>query len=184
MKKSLLVASLLAALSLSSTAFAGEAFVRAEVGQSKAKASVEDLGSGHDKDTAYSLRGGYWFNSNFAVEGHYSRFYDETLYDGVDYLNGKLSAFGLGVVVKEHATPTDLGFFVQLRGGIARGKLSLNSNLGRGSATSTRPYYGIGAGYDFSKTLGVSLNYDHNQGSGDGLKISTNTLSLGLEARF
>lgn len=185
MKKSLLVASLLAALSLSSTAFAGEAFVRAEVGQSKAKASIEGLGSDHDKDTAYSLRGGYWFNSNFAVEGHYSRFYDETLYnDGEVYLDGKLSAFGLGVVVKEHATPTDLGFFVQLRGGIARGKLSLDSNLGSDSATSTKPYYGIGAGYDFSKTLGVSLNYDHNQGSGDGLKISANTLSLGLEARF
>lgn len=185
MKKSLLVASLLAALSLSSTAFAGEAFVRAEVGQSKAKASIEGLGSDHDKDTAYSLRGGYWFNSNFAVEGHYSRFYDETLYnDGEVYLDGKLSAFGLGVVVKEHATPTALGFFVQLRGGIARGKLSVNSSLGNGSETSTKPYYGIGAGYDFSKTLGVSLNYDHNQGSGDGLKISANTLSLGLEARF
>lgn len=184
MKKSLMLACALALFSLSASAFAGEGFVRAEVGQSKVKASIDGIGSDHDDDTAYALRGGYWFNSNFAVEGHYSRFYDETYNDGEDYVKGKLSAIGLGVVVKEHATPTDLGFFVQLRGGIARGKLSVNSSLGNGSATSNKPYYGIGAGYDFSKTFGVSLNYDHNQGSGDGLRISANTLSLGLEARF
>jgi len=59
MKKSLMLASVLALCGLSSSAFAGEAFVRGEVGQSKVKASIEGLGSDHDKDTAYSLRGGY-----------------------------------------------------------------------------------------------------------------------------
>ena len=185
MKKSLMLACALALSGLSASAFAGDGFVRAEVGQSKVKGSLDGGDSAHDDDTAYSLRGGYWFNSNFAVEGNYSRFYDQTLYnDGEDYVNAKLSSLGLGVVVKEHATPTDLGFFVQLRGGIARGKLSVDSSLGNGSETSTKPYYGIGAGYDFSKTFGISLNYDHNQGSGGDLRISANTLSLGLEARF
>lgn len=185
MKKVLMLACALALSGTSTAALAGQAFIRGEVGQSDVKLKANGLGSQSDKDTAFALRGGYWFNSNFAVEGHYSRFYDESLYnDGVDFVDAKLSAMGVGLVAKQHYTPTDLGFFVQLRGGIARGKLSVDSSLGNGSESSTKPYYGIGAGYDFSKQFGISLNYDHNQGSGAGLKITANTLSLGLEARF
>ncbi len=186
MKKILALGCVLALSALSTSALAGNAFVRGELGQSDVNAKIDGTSnSGSDKDNAFSLRGGYWFNSNFAVEGHYSKFYDETVYDdGTNHASAKLSAIGLGVVVKEHATPTDLGFFVQLRGGLARGKLSVDSNLGSGSETSTKPYYGIGAGYDFSKQYGVSLNYDHNQGSGGGLRLRANTLSLGFEARF
>jgi predicted porin len=185
MKKSLMAAAALLLCGLSASAVAGNGFVRAEVGQSKVKAILEDVGSEHDKDTAYSLRGGYWFTPNFAVEGSYNHFYDRTLYnDGQDRVNAKLSAIGLGMVAKEHATATDLGFFVQLRAGIARSKLSIRSTQGNGSETSNRPYYGIGAGYDFSKTFGVSLNYDHNRASGGDLRLRSNTLSLGLEARF
>jgi predicted porin len=185
MKKFLVLACALALSGLSSAALAGEGFVRGEAGQSDVKVKVDGLGSDSDKDTAYSLRGGYWFNPNFAVEGHYSRFYDKTLYDdGTDYVDGKLSAIGLGIVAKEHYSESNLGFFVQLRAGVARGKVSVDTSEGSGSATSTKPYYGIGAGYDFSPRFGLSLNYDHNQGSGDGLKITANTLSLGLEARF
>ena len=185
MKKSLMLACVLALAGLSGTALAGEGFVRGEIGQSDIKLKLDGVGSESDKDTAYALRGGYWFNSNFAVEGHYSRFYDQSLYnDGTDYLDAKLSAIGLGIVVKEHYSEASEGFFVQLRAGVARGKLSVDSSAGSGSETSTKPYYGIGAGYDFSRRFGLSLNYDHNQGSGDGLKITANTLSLGLEARF
>ena len=104
--------------------------------------------------------------------------------DGTDYVDGKLSAIGLGVVAKQHFSESNLGFFVQVRAGVARGKVSIDTSEGSGSATSTKPYYGIGAGYDFNRSFGLSLNYDHNQGSGDGLKITANTLSLGLEARF
>lgn len=185
MKKFLVLACALALSSLSTTAVAGEGFVRAEVGQSDIKLKVTDLGSESDNDTAYALRGGYWFTQNFAVEAHYSRFYDKNLYrDGSDYVDGKLSAVGVGIVAKQHYAESDLGFFVQARAGVARGKVSLDTSEGSGSATSTKPYYGIGAGYDFNRHFGLSLNYDHNQGSGDGLKITANTLSLGLEARF
>ena len=185
MKKSLVLACALALSTLSTAAFAGEGFIRGEVGQSDVKVKVDGLGSDSDKDTAFSLRGGYWFNANFAVEGHYSRFYDQALYnDGTDYVDGKLSAVGLGIVAKEHVTPTNQGFFVQLRAGVARGKVSVDTSQGSGSETSTKPYYGIGAGYDFNPKFGLSLNYDHNQGSGGDIKITANTLSLGLEARF
>ena len=185
MKNVLMLAGALALAGMSNAAVAGQGFVRGEIGQSDVKLKVDGLGSESDKDTSYSLRGGYWFNSNFAVEGHYSRFYDKSLYnDGTDFVDAKLSAFGVGVVAKEHAAKAEDGFFVQLRAGISRGKLSVDSSLGNGSETSTKPYYGIGAGYDFSRTFGVSLNYDHDQGSGDGIGITANTLSLGLEARF
>ncbi|WP_240096347.1 porin family protein [Thermomonas flagellata] len=185
MKKSLMAAAALMLCGLSASATAGDGFVRAEVGQSKVKAILEDVGSSHDKDTAYSLRGGYWFNPNFAAEASYSHFYDRPLFkDGQGRADGKLSAIGLGMIAKEHATETDLGFFVQLRAGIARSKFSIRSTQGNDSETSNRPYYGIGAGYDFSKTFGVSLNYDHNRASVGALRLRTNTLSLGLEARF
>lgn len=185
MKRILILACALALSGVSSAAFAGEGFVRGELGSSDVRLKASGIGSESDKDTAYSLRGGYWFNSNFAVEGHYSRFYDQTLYDdGVDHVAAKLSAFGVGVVGKQYYTDSNLGLFVQVRAGIARGKLSVNSNLGSGSESSTKPYYGIGAGYDFSRKFGMSLNYDHNQGNGGGLDITANTLSLGVEARF
>ncbi|MFT4179849.1 MAG: porin family protein [Thermomonas sp.] len=186
MKKMYSVLACALALSgLSSAAVAGEGFIRGEAGRSDIKFAADDIGSAKDKDTSLSLRGGYWFNKNFAVEGHYSRFYDTSLYnDGTDYADAELSAIGLGVVAKEHFTDTGLGFFIQLRAGAARGKVSVDTSEGSGSVTSTKPYYGIGAGYDFNRNFGLSLNYDHNQGSGDGIKITANTLSLGLEARF
>lgn len=185
MKNSLMLACALALFGMSGAALAGNGFVRADIGQSDVKLDVAGAGSASDKDTAYSLRGGYWFNSNFAVEGHYSRFYDRNIYtSSPDYVDATLSAYGVGVVAKQYYSEADLGLFVQVRGGIARGKLSLDTNLGSGSESTTKPYYGIGAGYDFNKTFGLSLNYDHNQGSAGGLDIRANTLSLGLEARF
>ena len=56
--------------------------------------------------------------------------------------------------------------------------------LGSDSDTSNKPYYGAGIGYDFSQQFGVSLNYDHHKGSGDGMNIRANTVSVGAEMRF
>lgn len=180
MKKSLTLACLVALSSLSASAMAGQAFVRGELGRSDVRLKVDGVGSVSDKDGAFSVRGGYWFNSNFALEGNYSQFYDEPMSIGAIDYDSKLSSFGIGAVYKQHAFSDDLGYFVQLRGGIARGKMEIGSD----SESSTKPYYGIGAGYDFTRNLGLSLNYDHNQGSTGPVKITTNTLSLGLEARF
>ncbi|MBV2208414.1 MAG: porin family protein [Thermomonas sp.] len=185
MKKLLPLACALALSALSTSAVAGDFFVRGEAGQSDVKLKATGVGSDSDKDTAYSLRGGYWFNQNFAVETNYSQLYKQNLYrDSVNYLDAKLTTMGVGIVVKEHVTPEPVGFFVQLRGGFVRSKLAVDTNLGDASETSTKPYYGIGAGYDFSKTFGLSLNYDHNQDSVDDVKVTANTLSLGAEFRF
>src|SRR5688572_15313504 len=74
MKKTLILSCALALAGPSNVAFAAEgaaAFVRAELGQSNADVSLLD-----DTDTAYNLRGGYFFNKHFAVEGFVGSLYD------------------------------------------------------------------------------------------------------------
>ena len=67
--KTCVLACALALAALSTSAFAadgsGDWYLRGELGNSRL--SVQDL-SGHDNDTAYGVRGGYWFNPNFAAE--------------------------------------------------------------------------------------------------------------------
>ena len=186
LKKHLVLASALVLAGLSTTAAAadGNWFVRGEVGRSTVDVDVSGVGSDSDHDTSYSLRTGYWFNRNFAVEGFYSKFYDQDFTDGVDSANIKLSAFGLGLVGKKNFGADGNGFFIDGRAGITRGKIAVDSTFGNGSDTSTKPYIGVGAGYDFNRNLGLSLNYDHHKGSGDGLDITAKTVTFGVEYRF
>jgi len=187
MKKHLVLASALVLAGLSTTAAAadGNWFVRGEVGRSTVDVDVSGVGSDSDHDTSYSLRTGYWFNRNFAVEGFYSKFYDQDFTDGVDSANIKLSAFGLGLVGKKNFGADGNGFFIDGRAGITRGKVDASiDGLGSDSETSTKAYFGAGVGYDFSRNFGLSLNYDHHKGSGDGLSVTANTLTLGAEYRF
>lgn len=190
MKKTLILASALALAGLSTVASAADAggqwFVRGEAGRSHVNADVSGVGSNSDNDSAFSLRSGYYFNPNFAVEGFYSNLYDKnftfaTPNDG----NTKLSAIGLGVVGKKNFGADGNGFFVDGRAGVARGKVETSiAGLGKDSSTSTKPYVGVGAGFDFSRNFGVSLNYDHNKGSGQNVDVTANTLTAGAEYRF
>ena len=186
-KSPLILAATLVLAGLSGTAAAADSnwFVRGEVGRSHAQFDVSGLGSDSDNDTSYSLRAGYWFNRNFAVEGFYSKFYDQDFTDGVDSANIKLSAFGLGLVGKKNFGADGNGFFIDGRAGVTRGKIDASiDGLGSDSATSTKPYIGVGAGYDFNRNRGLSLNYDHHKGSGDGLDITAKTVTFGVEYRF
>jgi hypothetical protein len=74
---------------------------------------------------------------------------------------------------------------LQNRAGLMRGKIDASlTDIGSGSDTSTKPYFGVGIGYDFSPKFGMSLNLDHQKGSGSDLSITARTITLGLEARF
>lgn len=164
-------------------------FIRGEAGRSNVDASISGLGGDSDSDSTFSLRAGYSFNKNFAVEGFYSRFYDKsfTIDDGVDTLTAsfKLSGIGLGVVGKTDIGGDGLGFFLSGRAGAMRGKIDASlTGYGSGSETSTKPYFGVGAGYDFSEKFGMSLNADRYKGSGSEFSITATTVTLGLEARF
>jgi outer membrane protein W len=176
-------------LAMGSTSAMAQGFLRAEAGRSDIEAELTGFEGDGDKDSTYSFRAGYYFNPQVAVEGFYSRFYDEsiTFDDGGDPItvSGKLSGIGLGVVGKTHFGTEQTGFFISGRVGVMRGEIEASvTGFGSESDSSTKPYFGVGAGYDFSESFGVSLNYDQYKGSGEDLSITAQTFTVGLEARF
>ena len=187
-KQAMLLTSLILA-AVSTPVLAQGGFIRGEVGRAHVSADATGFESDDDSDSTYSIRGGYYFNNNFAVEGFYSRFYDKSteIDDGEEVIDasGKLTGMGLGIVGKTDFGNDQTGFFVSGRVGIMRGKIEVSATgLGSESDTSTKPYFGVGAGYDFSKNFGLSLNLDQSKGSGEDLSITARTLTLALEARF
>jgi hypothetical protein len=174
MKKTLILSCALALAGLSTSAMAaeGQGFVRGEIGNTE----VDMDGFGSGDDTSYSVRGGYWFNANFAVEGFYSNLYEQSF--------DELSGFGVGIVGKKNFGANNSGFFISGRGGLARLRSERDNGFNTFEDTSTNPYVGVGAGYDFSESFGVSVNYDlHNADLGP-LSIDADTISAAAEFRF
>lgn len=186
MKKTLLVACALAA-GFSTSAFAAEGsagYVRAELGRSNFDVRIDGTDVGSDKDTSASFGGGYWFNPNIAVEGHVAVLSNTELDNG-DSVD--LTSVGVGVALKKNfGGPAHTGFFVGGRAGLARLTLEVrDSNFDvQGSQHSTKPYYGLGTGYDFNTNWGLSLNWDRRKADRDGVDIKIDTVSLGGEYRF
>ena len=76
--------------------------------------------SDSEKDTSATFGGGYWFNQNFAVEGHIGTLYTEYLGDDVDL---DLVSFGAGIFFVEALNKIDffgfpLGFWFAQQGSI------------------------------------------------------------------
>ena len=172
----------LVCLTLSSTAAATEAgqwYGRLEIGHSDVEVEVDDL-SADDTDTAYGLRVGHYFTPQFAVEGFYSILGDRSI-EGVSY---DMDAAGLGVVGKKNFGADNTGFFIAGRAGVQ----SVNTKLSAAGVSlrdrSTKPYFGVGAGYDFDHNNGLSLNYDYNKGDLFNADVTAQTLTLGYEYRF
>jgi len=189
MKKDMAFAALVVAGLVSAPAFAadGSGFLRVEGGRSDLDISVDDVGSAGDKDTTWGVRGGYWCNANFAVEGFYDQLYSTSFSDGFDTYNLKLHAVGIGLAAKKNfGTEPHKGFFVGGRVGVARGvaTVEIDGSVDDAEASSAKPYFGVGAGYDFNENFGLSVNYDRLKGGGDGFDVTAKTLTLGLEARF
>ena len=182
MKKILILSCALALAGLSTSAMAaeGQGFVRAEVGNTNVDFDLDGFGSASDDDTSYSVRGGYYFNNNFAVEGHYTNLYDKSE-SGASI---ELSSFGVGVVGKMNLGANDSGFFFSGRAGVESVEGKISDGFDSGSDNSTNLYYGVGAGYDFNDTFGLSLNYDFRQADFDGIDADDDARALGGEVRF
>jgi hypothetical protein len=183
MKKTLILACALALAGVSNVALATEAgtgFVRAEVGNTDVDFDIDGFGSASDNDTSYSVRGGYYFNPNFAVEAHYSNLYDQSESGS----SIKLSSFGVGVVGKKNLGANDSGFFFSGRAGVENVKGEVDDGFDSASDNSTNLYYGVGAGYDFNEMFGLSLNYDFRQADFEGIDADAGTISVGGEVRF
>ncbi|MFC0679360.1 porin family protein [Lysobacter korlensis] len=187
MKKQIMLAVSLALAGLSAPAFAdGSGFIRVEAGRADVDIRADGIGNGSDDDTAFGVRGGYWFNPNIAVEGFYSRYYSASYNDGFDTYDVKLHGVGVGLVAKKNFGGNHTGFFVGGRAGVARGvaTVEFDGSLEDAEASSAKPYFGVSAGYDFSETFGLSVNYDRLKSGGDGVDVTAETLTLGAELRF
>ena len=176
MNKIFVLAGALVLAGVSTSAMAQGGFVRFEAGSSRMS-----LEGDSEHDNAWSLRGGYAFNKNVAIEGFYSEGFDKSQ----DGFTAKLDGVGVGVVGKKNFGANDTGFFIDGRVGIVRNNLKFAiSGVGEATDHSTKPYVGVGVGYDFSPQWGVSLNYDWNKVSAFDLNGNVKTLTAGVEYRF
>lgn len=182
MKKYVSLAAALALATVSTNAFAGQAFVRAELGSSETEVSFDGF-RGSESDTAGAIGGGYWFTPNIGVEGHVGSLYNKSVgYD--EELD--LVSIGAGLVVKKNFGADNTGFFIGARAGIARMTAQVREDTWDvvDDESSTKPYYGVNVGYDFSRRWGLSLNYDRRQGDFSGIDIDVDTYTIGGEFRF
>ena len=160
---------------------AGSGFVAGEFGYSQVDVDLDGVGSDQDDDRMFAVRGGWWFTPNLAVEGFYTNLYD---YSETGY-SAELDGWGLGLVARKNFGADDNGFYLQGRAGIFRadgraeevGFVDISGN-------STKPYFGVGLGYDFSRNVGLGLNYTVYRADFDDLSVDSRTLSAVLELRF
>lgn len=184
MKKTLILSCALALAGLSTSAVAaeGQGFIRGEIGQSDLDADFAG-GSASDNDTAALFSGGYWFNPNFAVEGRVGSLYNTDL--GNDQ-EADLVVLGAGVVGKKNFGANSTGFFITGRAGIARMTAQVREDTFDvvDDESSTKAYYGVGVGYDFSNRWGLGLNYDRYQGDFSGVDLDVDAITVSGEWRF
>ena len=183
MKKTLILAGALSLASFSTSALAGQGYLRAEIGNSETEISAPGFGSASEDDTSAVFAGGYWFNANFAVEGHVGAFYNQDLGDDQEL---DVVALGVGLVGKKNFGANNSGFFVSGRAGVSRITVQVREDEFDviDDESSTKPFYGVGVGYDFNENWGLGLNYDRRQADIEGLEIDVDTISVGGEWRF
>lgn len=155
----------------------GAAFIRAEAGRTDL--TVDGV---EGDDTGISVRGGYFFNQNFAVEGFYANYGEDS--DGGARI--KADGYGVGVVGKANFGEAPYtGFFINGRAGVAKNTLDVRvAGLGSVDDTDTNYYIGVGGGYDFNRNVGISVNYDYQKPKVFDTRFKVETLTVGVEYRF
>jgi OOP family OmpA-OmpF porin len=177
MMKKMFVAAGLVLATTSAMAADGKGFLRAEGGRTDFSAF-----GGSTNDTAASIRGGYYFNHHFGIEGFYTRYGS----DSADGVRLEADGIGLGVFGKANfGAEAYTGFYFSGRAGVAHDKLDVEvSGLGSADDTDTVPYVGVGVGYDFNHNFGMGLQYDYQEPKVFDTRFKVETLTLGLEYRF
>lgn len=153
------------------------------VGGKIGAASYEDNRLDED-DTSFGVYGGYQFNPYFAVEGQYTNFGD---------IEGSLTPpdLGTGSVEPESIGVAAVGFLpigeqFKLLGKAGFHSYDLNPDGGQdlrdaiGDDSSTDPYYGVGAQFDFTSNFSLRTEYTRFE-FGD---ADNDEISLGLQYTF
>jgi OOP family OmpA-OmpF porin len=187
-------------------------YVGGNVGQSRTKidtasfdASVRALGvatsttSANQNDTGFKLFGGYRFHPNFAVEAGYfniGKFTTTTVTTGpgATVVGSAQNNNGFNIDLVAIA-PLDAGFSLFGRFCIQTSKTSLSaagfaaSRTAAISSNETSAGYkaGLGAQYDFTKSVGARAEWERYRvpGGGSGVgKADVDLFSLGMVVRF
>lgn len=173
-----------AAQSINTSAF----YAGANIGQSKLHLDCTAGLTCDDSDTAFKVFGGYSFNQNWAAELGYADLGKATLTGpgGTDEL--KATAFDLTGVFSWPFSNS--GFSVFGRAGLYTGKVEL-SGPDHGSKTTTDLTYGLGAGYDINKNLGLRAEWQryskmkaHNDVNGAESDGDVDAMTIGILYRF
>jgi OmpA-OmpF porin, OOP family len=162
-------------------------YIGADAGQAKFKSACGGFSGCDDKDTAWRLYGGYQINRNFAAEVGYTDLGSTTASSpgasaradahaweltgiGAIPITGGLSAYGkLG------------GYYGKVETVATAGALSSSA-----SETNTGLTYGLGAQYDFTRSLGVRAQwqrYDNVGGNSTG-ETDIDAMTVGVVFRF
>lgn len=192
--KKLMIASILAATSLSTVAEGG--YVGAAYGQVSVDIDAPPIAgltlSQDEKGKAFKVFGGYDFHNNLAVEIGYLSASDM----GASYSSG---AFNAGADLEASGFFADLvgklpvseSFTLFAKLGIARMKLEAEpTGLAAGvvaseSDNSTSPRFGIGAEYNLNKQFGLRAEFERTSDVGDKDNIGESDVDyLGVAATF
>ncbi len=167
------------------------------VGLGQSKVDAESIsgftGSIDDKDNGWKVFGGYQFNKNGAVEFGYAdlgtvftlkgKILGLSASEEDDVKGFNLSLVGTLPVTNQFAVLGRIGFF--------RWDVDTNCSLAgtscSASATGTDLTYGLGAQFDFSKSMGARVEWERFKDVGDENKTASgdvDLLSVSLVFRF
>lgn len=147
--------------------------------------------------SAYSLNLGYQANPYFAVEGGYVDLGKHSVSADVsapaaDTLGGSFRARGYDLSAVG-ILPIDAGWGIYGKAGVFRAKTSLDVNstgavaVSGGSSHDTKPTYGVGVSYDFTRQIAGQLEWDrfHDVGDRDVTgRGNVNLVTLGVAYHF
>ena len=138
-------------------------YVGANIGQSKLKDGCSGC---DDKDTAWRFLGGYQFNRNFAAELGYTNLGEFKASAGGLTDNAKVNAWELSALA---AWPFMNQFAVYGRLGAYRANVKEETNfVGNFEHSNTDLTYGLGAQYDFTRNLGLRVEWQRYAKVGGG----------------
>lgn len=149
------------------------------------------------RDNIYSLNLGYQFHKNFALEGGYVdlgkyKFNSNVSAPATDTASGDYRVKGW-TTTAVGILPLDNGFaaYGKLGAVFADTKFNASSDtgatsIGSTSKSSTRPLYGLGVSYDFSKQVVGKAEWTRYDGLGNDLtgKSDIDTYTVGVAYKF
>jgi OmpA-OmpF porin, OOP family len=184
MKK--LALALVAVATMTSTAAMADVYVSAGVGQGHVKLDCEGAPTCDKSGTASKFAAGYDFGNGFAAEAVYLNFGKAKIAEPGLSLSAKATAIGVGGV---YTLNFNDDWNMAARLGLANVKVKASatvSGLGSGSISesNTKPYFGLGLGYNLTKATRFELAADFSKGEIEGGSASVRAITFGVRQSF